>query len=118
MNNQSSGLLGENAACAFLQRQKYRILERNYRKRCGEIDIIAQKGNKIVFVEVKTRSGSLYGTPGEAVTHTKQQKIIKTAQAYICENNLDAEFSFDVIEIFYKGTAVLSLNHIENAFST
>ena len=81
MKTQISGKLGEDAACKYLKKQNYQILERNYRKRYGEIDIIAQKSNKLIFAEVKTRSGERYGTPSEAVTFSKQQKIIKTAEA-------------------------------------
>lgn len=110
------GKLGENEACKYLKKNKYEILERNYSKRCGEIDIIAQKENKIAFVEVKTRSKTEYGEPSEAVTYQKQQKIKKTALFYIGEKDIDADFSFDIIEIIIDNKKVLSVNHIENAF--
>lgn len=117
MIKHENGRIGENVACKYLKKKHYKILERNFRKPFGEIDIIAQKEDVIVFAEVKTRSGELnYGMPCEAVTYTKQQKLIKTAKAYIMENELDAVFSFDIIEVILKNGKVLSVNHIENAF--
>ena len=113
-----TGSFGEKAACRALQKDGYRILARNYRKKYGEIDIIAQKDALICFVEVKTRSGTDYGTPAEAVTQEKQRKIILTAQAYIAEHNLDAAFSFDVIEVYLTGKKIRFIHHIKDAFST
>ena len=110
------GKVGENAACRYLKKKGYDILERNYRKRYGEIDIIAQKDDLCVFVEVKTRADTAYGMASEAVTKTKQNKMVRTAKCYIMEHDLDAVFSFDVIEVYHKGLKVLSVNHIENAF--
>ncbi len=110
------GNLGENEACKYLKKNNYKILKRNYSKRYGEIDIIAQKGSKIAFVEVKTRSKTEYGEPSEAVTYKKQQKIKKTALSYISENDIDADFTFDIIEVLIDNKKVLSINHIENAF--
>ena len=94
----NSGKAGEHAASKYLKKNGYKILERNFRKTYGEIDIIAQKGENIAFVEVKTRKSSSYGTPAEFVTVSKQKKIIKTAYTYIQEHQLDAEFTFDIIE--------------------
>lgn len=116
MKTQKSGKLGEDAACKLLKKKHYTILTRNYRKRVGEIDIVAQKGNRIAFVEVKTRTDVTHGMPGEAVTYGKQQKIIKTAKYYIAEHQLDAVFAFDVIEVRLEDGKILSVNHIEDAF--
>lgn len=117
----SIGDFGEKAACKFLKKQGYKILECNYAhfsgKMVGEIDIIAQKGDVVSFVEVKTRKGESFGLPCEAVTKNKQQKIIKTAYTYIAEKNLDTNYSFDVIEVLHNGAKVLSVRHIPNAFS-
>ena len=113
---QIHGNLGENAACKHLKKNGYKILERNYRKRYGEIDIIAQKDDVYIFVEVKTRAETDYGMASEAVTKSKQQKLVRTAQFYIMEHKLDAAFSFDVIDVYHKGRKVLNVNHIENAF--
>ncbi len=121
MLTQSIGVLGEKAACKFLKKQGYKILACNYAhfagKMVGEIDIIAQKGDVVSFVEVKTRKGENFGLPCEAVTKNKQQKIIKTAYTYIAEKNLDANYSFDVIEVLHNDKKVLSVRHLANAFS-
>ena len=113
---QIHGRLGENAACKLLKQKGYTILERNFRKRCGEIDIIAQQGDTISFVEVKTRNSTAYGQASEAVTYQKQKRLIRTAELYIMEKGLDAAFSFDIVEVYHTGRKVTAINHIENAF--
>ena len=79
----SLGMLGENLAVARLQECGYRIVARNFRCAFGEIDIIAEEGEDLVFVEVKTRRGRGYGLPEEAVHRRKQQKLIQIAQYYL-----------------------------------
>ena len=111
-----SGKAGEKEAAKFLKKNGYKILATNYRKTYGEIDIIASKGENIAFVEVKTRKNDAYGTPSEFVTISKQKKIIKAAYSYIQEQDLDAEFTFDVIEVYTKGRKIQNINHIVNAF--
>lgn len=104
------GNLGENIAENYLINRGYIILDRNFRCKTGEIDIIAKDGNYISFIEVKTRYGNLYGTPGESVNYLKQYRIYKTAQMYILKKRLNKfNFRFDVIEVI--------LNHINNDFS-
>jgi putative endonuclease len=105
------GKSGEDKAAAFLKKQGYVILTRNYRAKTGEIDIIAEKSNVLVFIEVKTRDTNTYGVGYESVTHTKQAKIIRTAQQYLLENNLEKLCRFDVISIDKD-----NITHIENAF--
>lgn len=110
------GQTGENAAARYLMLHGYRLLERNYRSRFGEIDIIAKKGETLVFAEVKTRGRCALDTPGASVDAFKQRKIIKTAQFYIINKQLaDADLRFDVIEIELYGVHC-KINHIENAF--
>ena len=112
MNRRSFGAQGEADARAFLTRKGARILEMNYRRPTGEIDIIARQGGAILFVEVKRRSSLRYGRPGEAVNRQKQQHILHTAQLYLQEKHLrDVPLRFDVIEVLPG-----QLNHIENAF--
>ena len=112
----SSGKAGEIAAAKFLKKSGYKILEKNFRKTYGEIDIIASKGENVAFVEVQTRKNDYFGTPAEFVTKEKQQKIIKCAYTYIQEKYLDAEFTFDVIEVYMENKKVKDINHIKNAF--
>lgn len=112
MNRRAFGNLGEDAACALLQRKGWRILARNYRRGAGEIDVIAARRGAIAFVEVKRRSSLRYGQPAEAVTAEKQRRIVQTAALYMQEHGLeDAQVRFDVIEILPDET-----RHIENAF--
>lgn len=110
------GNTGENLAATFLEKHGYKILEKNFRIRAAEIDIIAQKDNTIIFVEVKTRSNIRKGTPAEAVNLHKQKKIIEAASVFLQdEKYFDSACRFDVIEILKAGNA-FKVNHIENAF--
>ena len=111
MNNVEIGQKGENIATRYLRLRLYKILERNYRRKTGEIDIIAKKGGYIIFIEVKYRNNTNNGLPREAVTPFKQRQIKRTAEMYILENKLDCNMRFDVIEILGK-----KVEHIKNAF--
>ena len=121
MKMKDIGLAGEKAAYRHLKKNGYKILTCNYKqaqgKMIGEIDIIAQKGDVISFVEVKTRKSELFGLPCEFVTKAKQQRIIKTAYTYITEHGLDANYSFDVVEVLHDGKKITSLRHIPYAFT-
>lgn len=112
----NSGKAGENAAAKYLKKSGYKILARNYRRTYGEIDIVAQKGENVAFVEVKTRKSDAFGTPAEFVTVQKQKKLIKAAYTYIQEHNIDAAFTFDIVEVYIDGKKVKEINHIKNAF--
>ena len=109
---------GESLAVAHLKARGYDILERNYRALRGEIDLIAQDGEFIVFVEVKTRRSLKFGLPQTAVTTQKQRQISKVALAYLQAKNLfDAPCRFDVIAIHVSPQlALLKLEQIESAF--
>ena len=108
------GNLGEDLVANFLLENGYEILDRNYLKPYGEVDIIALKNNIVCFVEVKARKNIKYGYPREAVNYHKQQRIIKASQVYLIENNLtDYIMRFDVAEVF---TESRKINYIENAF--
>ena len=99
----------------YLIKNKYNILETNFRTRIGEIDIIAKKNDIIVFVEVKSRKSLKFGMPYEAVDHRKMQKIIKVAQNYIVYRSRgDTQYRFDIVEVFLNEKN--KINHIEDAF--
>jgi len=116
MNKYAAGLRGQKEAENFLAQNGYEILEKNYRLRTGEIDLIAARDGYIIFIEVKFRAGLRFGSPCESVGGAKQQKIIRTALHYIAAKNLDNhDFRFDVIEVLEKKERVF-VNHIENAF--
>lgn len=105
------GKTGEDKAAAFLKKKGYAVNARNYRAKTGEIDIIAEKDGTLVFVEVKTRDTDTYGAGFESVRQAKQNKIIRTAQYYIMQNNVEKLCRFDVISIDDN-----KITHIENAF--
>lgn len=114
------GVFGEEYTAKFLKKHGYKILERNYHSRFGEIDIIASKKGIIAFVEVKTRGENAIYAPREAVDFYKQQKCIKTAEFYLVNNPSELQPRFDVSEIIVtenaEKTEVKTHNYIENAF--
>lgn len=116
MDKRMTGVIGEKLTCKYYREKGYRLLAVNYRSRFGEIDVIAQKNDVIVFCEVKTRSEKTYYSPKEAVTAAKQAKIKNTALIYIDENKLGKySIRFDVSEVYSKDNRY-KLNIIENAF--
>ena len=107
------GRNGEKLAEKYLKKQKYKILEKNYKTHLGEIDIIALDGNTVVFVEVKTRTDESFGRPADAVTKIKRNKYFKVATEYLLKKSwLEKECRFDVIEILNG-----EINHIKSAFT-
>ena len=118
-NNISVGKLGEEIATAFLIARGYRILERNFRCKGGEVDIIARDpGDKsLLFVEVKARRDLSYGVPQLAVTPFKQRQISKAALTWLSKNRLhDKNARFDVIAILLDDSGHHKVEHIPNAF--
>ncbi len=110
-----TGKKGEQAATSYLSGKGYRILEQNWRSGPNEIDVIAQKDDLIVIVEVKTRRTNYFGEPEEFVTKTKQKLLVKAANAYVLKNKLDNEVRFDIISVLFKGKDH-TIHHIEDAF--
>ena len=111
---------GEERAALYLRLHGYRILERNFRCRQGEIDIIARRGDVVAFVEVKQRKNADYGEAREFVTFSKQRRIIRAAELWLLREHSELQPRFDVIEVYApQGTATLwpKINHLENAFS-
>lgn len=120
MKNQILGSQGEQAAADFLQRQGYVICARNFRAAVGEIDIIAKMGDVLAFVEVKTRRGSKYGTPAQAVNFHKQKKIIQTAKWYLRQEHLEDRCfcRFDVLEVYAVPGQKWQVRHLPGAFES
>lgn len=120
MNLGSIGKKGEDMVAAFLRKQGCTLLKRNYSCRFGEIDIIAQKGGLLLFVEVKTRDENALVKAAEAVDGRKQARIISAAQDYIVktENELQPRFDVAEVTVFRKpdGKMGYNLNYIKNAF--
>lgn len=109
------GKKGEILAVEFLEKNNYRILERNYRFDNAEVDIIAQTSNILAIVEVKTRSSSEFGNPEEFVKPKQIKNLVKAVDEYVTLNNLDLEVRFDIIAII-KNKEKLAIEHLENAF--
>jgi len=109
------GKKGEELACSELIRKGYQILDRNWRFGRDEIDIIARIGNDLVIVEVKARNSDFFGDPAEFVSRGKQKTLIRAANAYVLERDLDVEVRFDVIGLVIN-KAGIKLEHIEAAF--
>jgi putative endonuclease len=97
------GAIGEAIVARFLKKRGYRIRERNYRVRLGEIDIIAEQGADLVFIEVKTRSDTIFGSPLESVTISKQRQLSKVALEYISKHNChNRPARFDVVGVTFE----------------
>ena len=117
-SKKQTGDAGEEYCAKYLKKHGFKILDRNYRKPFGEIDIIALKNELLCFVEVKTRHYNSMTQPYEAVDYRKRQRIIKAAQAYLTEKNIQLYCRFDVCEVITdkESLKLLNLNYIENAF--
>ena len=112
----SLGRWGEEEAARYLRRRGMKILERNVRTPVGEIDLIAKQGRDIVFVEVKTRRGELFGAPQEAVGPHKQRQILRAAQWYLgSRGEIRLQPRFDVVAVRAAGGRAL-IEHIPDAF--
>lgn len=109
------GKAGEALAERVLITKGHDILERNYRHGKGELDIISMHSDMIVFTEVKTRHSNALMEPQRAVNHSKQRQIIKMANAYLLERNIDREVRFDIVSVVLN-TQSPKIEHIENAF--
>ena len=113
MNTTLVGREGEAKAAEYLRKKRYDIIGANYRCRFGELDLIAQKGNLVIFVEVKLRKNDRFGAAADAVTVSKREKLRKAALSWLAATDCTAPTRFDVIEIY---TETGRINHIENAF--
>jgi putative endonuclease len=116
--------VGEDLAAAFLERRGFRILEKRFRRKHGEIDLICSYGSStsgepdaIVFVEVKTRSNRNFGRPESAIPLRRQLRVRRTAECFLAERDITARtYRFDVIAIDRKGAEDFTVRHIEDAF--
>lgn len=113
-----TGKIGEDIAAKFLTRKGYTIIERNWRIKGGEVDIIAKDHDTVVFVEVKSRSSTEYGTGEEAITSLKKKRLITAAKAYLRYRGEDFQCRFDVISILFTNRGKMKeMNHIQDAFT-
>ena len=119
MNRRKIGALGERIAADYLEQQGYRVRERNFRSQEGEIDIIAEKDDFLVFVEVRTRRSSSFVTPEESLTRSKIERLINLSQSYIqSHHDLPPLWRIDVVAVeLTPGGKVSRIELIENATS-
>lgn len=111
-----TGHWGEERAAEYLQKEGYTLRVKNYRHRHAEIDLIAEKDKMLVFVEVKTRSGTGFGMPEEFVNYTKTRLILKAAEHYIFDTDWMFDVRFDIISILILPNGNLNIKHIKDAF--
>jgi len=109
------GIKGEEVAVGFLKKKGYKIVSRNFKSSVGEMDIVAEDGDTLVFVEVKTRTDDSFGHPFEAVTRRKQEKLRKVALSYLKHCRREAASRFDVLSIETNGDSY-KIEHIKDAF--
>jgi putative endonuclease len=120
LNKPTQGKLGEELAGKALKKNGYHIIDKNYRCRYGEIDIVARKKDSLVFIEVRSKTGSSFGSPEESITAAKKRKIMTTALDYIATHeNLPPDWRIDFVAVEFdeSGKKVQRLEIIENAVS-
>lgn len=110
-----TGLVGEMRAAQYLRRKGYNIWAANYRTKAGEIDIIADNGQFLCFIEVKTRREGGYFPPSAAVDYKKEENVKSAAASYMSAAKIKMPFRFDVIEVILNADTY-SVRHIKNAF--
>jgi putative endonuclease len=117
LNRRDTGNLGEQLACSFLANNGYRIIETNYRCRDGEIDVVTQQKNILVFIEVRSKKGYRFGSPEESITEKKKEKLRAVAEHYTQNHeNLPAEWRIDVVAVQMNSNGKVNrIEIIENA---
>lgn len=119
MDRKSLGIWGEEQAAKYLRRKGYRIIERNFSCRFGEIDIIASRKGYLAFVEVKLRKDDSFAQAREFVDQAKQRRIVTAAELWLSRHEEDMQPRFDVIELYAPqgvNSRKIEINHIEDAF--
>jgi putative endonuclease len=114
-NHNDLGTFGEELSVEFLQKNNYKIIERNWRFKKAEVDIIAQKENVLAVVEVKTRSSNYFGNPQDFVNPKKIKLLTEAINEYVISRDLDVEVRFDIIAIT-KNKNNFDIEHLEDAF--
>lgn len=109
------GKIGEDLAVEFLQKNGYKILERNWRFKKAEVDIITLKKDVLAIIEVKTRSSNYFGNPQDFVNPKKIQLLVEAINQYVTTKDLDVEVRFDIIAIL-KNQKEFNIEHLKDAF--
>jgi putative endonuclease len=115
-SRQTLGHVGESAAVRYLESLGWTVLERNYRCRAGEIDVVARDQESVVFVEVRTRASDVFGTPEESITASKARRMMRCALTYMTVHpDLSADWRIDVVAVRVERSRTLSVSHYRNA---
>ncbi len=114
-DKQTIGKKGEEMAARFLEEKGFQVVARNYRHKHAEIDLIVQRDNWLIFVEVKTRSSAAFGEPETFVDYKKGRKIMEAAEEYIFASNWHGHIRFDIISV--KLTSPPEIRHFEDAIN-
>ena len=116
LHNKSLGVKGESIAADYLREKDYSILKMNWTSRWGEIDIIATYRDRLVFVEVKSKTGYMHGKPYEAVTYSKMRKLLRAAQFYIKkEKRTEPKYAIEVVSVVLSTSGeVIEIQHFDN----
>ncbi len=119
MDKLEKGRLGEDAVCRLLMQRGHELIERNYHRRCGEIDIISKCGGFVVFTEVKSRKRGSLVSGLEAVDFRKQAKIVRTADLWLSEHDTGLQPRYDIAEVTLAGSIprVVGIEIYEDAFT-
>ncbi|MEJ8302523.1 YraN family protein [Saccharibacillus sacchari] len=117
-HRKDKGRAAEEAAASYLEQAGWLIVERNWSCRSGELDIVAEKGETLLFVEVRSRSGIGYGMPAESIDGRKIQQVRRTAEVYLHRFGIsDRQIRFDAVAVMLgRNLEIRSLEHIEDAF--
>jgi len=108
------GQQGETLAVEYLLERGYQIVTRNWRCAAGELDIVAERANRLIFVEVRTRRGERFGTAAESITATKRARLVALAESYLQAHAIEQAWQIDVITVTWHGQN-MTINHLENA---
>ncbi len=109
------GKTGEELAKEYLEKNGYKIIEQNYRTRRSEIDLVAQKSDRLIFVEVRARGDEQFGTPEETLNDRKRTKLLRNAQAYVARKKYRGPYQIDAVCIVFDGSGGSErLTHYEN----
>lgn len=117
MYNKRLGSFGEALVITYLENLNYKILDKNFNTKFGEIDIVAKDKEEYVFIEVKTRTSKKYGMPVEAVDEKKVNHIGNASKVYIYLNRLENKYiRYDIIEVYFIDKSKYYINHLRNNF--
>lgn len=114
-SNLQTGKVGEEIAREYLKKKGYGIIEQNYKTKYAEIDLVAKKGNELIFVEVRTKKGDNFGTPEETIDKRKMRKLWGNARAYVARKRWQGPYRVDAVCIILRYDNTMErLNHYEN----